>query len=309
MSSPPEDKAVGDQRSAVSEDATDDHLSIADRRPPTAESPRNTLFPFVIFPLIVVLIGVGVFLLFGVIAHEEHTIPEYLGAIRTGSSHRRWQAAYQLSKSLKRGEAKNYPNLVEQAASLYASARNDDPRIRQYLGMVLGTLADRRATPVLLEGLNDRELQTRIYALWALGEIRDPRAVPRIIELTRDDERDVRKTAVYALGKIGDRRAVPALAEALSDSSEDVRWNAALALAQFRDTRALGVLREMLDRQRLDRLTAMRPDQKENVMMNAISAYSDLIGAEARPELERIASSDPSLRVRATAREALEKLP
>lgn len=245
------------------------------------------------------------FLLFGAIAHESHSIPDYLNAIRSGSSHKRWQAAYQLSKSLQRGEAKNYPNLAPQVADLYASAKNEDPRIRQYLGMVLGTIGDRRGTQVLIEGLDDRDPETRIYALWALGEIRDPRATPRVIELTRDDDRDIRKTAVYTLGKIGDQSAVPALHDALNDTAEDVRWNAALALAKFRDPHALGPLQEMLDRSRLDRVTGMRPDQKENVMINAISAYSELAGTEAAPVLERIANTDPSLKVRATARDAL----
>jgi len=272
------------------------------------EPPRTVLFQFVIFPLLVVLIGVGVFLLFGLIAHEEHSIPEYLNAIQSGSSHRRWQAAYQLSKSLKRGEAKNYPDLAEEVARLYQAAKKDDPKIRRYLSMVLGTLGDRRGTAVLIDGLNDRDPETRIYALWALAEIRDPQALPAIISLTSDEDRDIRKTAVYALGRIGDPAAVPALVDALGDSAEDVRWNAALALAQLRDPRALGPLREMLDRTRLDQFTALRPDQKEIVMINAISAYSDLAGSEAIPLLEKLADSDPSLRVRATARDALSRL-
>jgi HEAT repeat protein len=280
-------------------------------KPPTdvpREAPRTVLFQFVIFPLLVVLIGVGVFLLFGMIAHEEHSIPEYLNAIQSGSSHRRWQAAYQLSKSLKRGEAKNYPDLAEEVARLYQAAKKDDPKIRRYLSMVLGTLGDRRGTAVLIDGLNDRDPETRIYALWALAEIRDPKAVPAIVSLTSDEDRDIRKTAVYALGRIGDSAAVPALVGALGDSAEDVRWNAALALAQLRDPRALGPLREMLDRTRLDQFTALRPDQKEIVMINAISAYSDLAGSEAVPQLEKLADSDPSLRVRATARDALSRL-
>src|SRR5246127_777263 len=97
------------------------------------ESPRSLLFQFVIFPLGIVLVAVGIFFLFGKLATEQHTIPDYLNAIRSGSSHERWQAAYQLSKSLKRGEASRYPNLEQQVASLYVSAKNDDPRIRRYL--------------------------------------------------------------------------------------------------------------------------------------------------------------------------------
>src|SRR5713226_2623366 len=121
------------------------------------ESPKNILFQFVLFPLGIVCVGVAIFLLFGRLASEEHAIPDYLNQIRAGSSHERWQAAYQLSKSLKRGEAKRFPNLEHDVATLYVNSKSDDPRIRRYLSMVLGSLGDRRATPLLLDGLNDRD--------------------------------------------------------------------------------------------------------------------------------------------------------
>ena len=269
------------------------------------ESPRSILFQFVLFPLGIVAIGVAIFLLFGRLASEEHTIPDYLNEIRSGSSHERWQAAYQLSKSIKRGEAKRFPNLEEQVASIYLSAKSDDPRIRQYLSMVLGTIGDRRATPVLVEALNDRETETRLYALIALGELKDPASVPPILVAARDGEKDVRKTAFYALGEIHDPRAVDALAAGLDDSVADVRWNAAIALAQFGDQRAAPVLRTMLDRGMLDRVAGIRDDQKEDAMIMALTVYPKLVGAEARPELQKIAASDPSLRVRDAARQAL----
>src|SRR5437660_1311926 len=171
------------------------------------EAPRNILFQFVLFPLGIVLVAVAVFFLFGKLATEEHSIPDYLNAIRSGSSHERWQAAYQLSKSLKRGEAARYPNLEQQVGAIYEQSKNDDPRIRRYLSMVLGSLGDRRATPLLLDGLNDRDVDNRLYVLLALGQLRDPAAVPRVIQATNDDERDIRKAAYYVLGEIRDSRA------------------------------------------------------------------------------------------------------
>jgi hypothetical protein len=271
------------------------------------ESSKTILFQFVLFPLGIVCVGVGIFLLFGRLASEEHTIPDYLNAIRAGSSHERWQAAYQLSKSLKRGEAKKYPNLEPQVAGIYRAARNDDPRIRQYLSMVLGTISDRRATPLLLEALNDRETETRLYALLALGELKDPASVPRVVEATRDGDKDVRKTAYFALGEIHDPRAVDALAAGLDDQVPDVRWNAAIALTGFGDRRAAPVLRTMLDRTMLNRIP-MREDQKEDALIVGMTVYPKLVGAEARPELEKIASTDPSLRVRDVAKQALASL-
>src|ERR1700686_1571471 len=102
---------------------------------PSTEIPKKSspsvLFQFVLFPLGIVCVGVAIFLLFGRLATEEHTIPDYLNAIRSGSSHERWQAAYQLSKSLKRGEAARYPNLEQQVAAIYTASKTDDPRIRR----------------------------------------------------------------------------------------------------------------------------------------------------------------------------------
>jgi HEAT repeat protein len=269
------------------------------------QSPRSLLFQFVLFPLGIALIAVGVFYLFGKMATQEQSVSDYLNQIRSGSSHERWQAAYQLSKSLDRGEAAKTPNLEPRVASLYQSSKSDDPRIRRYLSIVLGRLHDRRATPLLLDGLNDRDVENRVYAILALGELRDPAAVPALAGLAADSEKDVRKTAVYALGEIGDSRAAPALAQALNDKEPDVRWNAAVSLASFGDRRAVGPLKEMLDRERLAKITAMREDQKEDAMIVAMTAYTRLVGKDASPDLQRIADADPSLRVRAAAKSAL----
>ena len=270
------------------------------------ETPRNVLLQFVFFPLGIVLVAVGVFFLFGKLATEQHSIPDYLNTIRSGSSHERWQAAYQLSKSLKRGEASRYPNLEQQVAAIYEQSKNDDPRIRRYLSMVLGSLGDRRATPVLLDGLNDRDPDNRIYVLMALGELKDPISIPHIVETTRETDKDVRKTAFFTLGEIGNPYGVPALVDGLTDDVAEVRWNAAMSLSRFNDRRAVPVLREMLDRTRLAQVRDMREDQKEDVMIMAMEPLARLAGPDAKPDLQRVAATDPSLRVRAAAKSLLK---
>jgi HEAT repeat protein len=271
------------------------------------ESSRTILFQFVVFPLGIVAIAVGIFFLFGKLASDEQTIPDYLNEVRSGGRRERWQAAYQLSQLINVGEAKKYPNLVADVEKAYRDAKNDDPRIRQYLSMVLGNLGDRRATPLLVDALNDSHPETRIYAALALGRLRDPAAVPPLMKVASSDERDVRKSAIYALGEIGDARALPALAQAVNDETPDVRYNAAIALARFGDTRAIGTVREMLDRSRLDRVAGMRPDQKEATMLAAISALMKIAPSEAPQVLGKVAQSDESLRVRAAAKEALKR--
>ena len=269
------------------------------------ESPRTILFQFVLFPLGIVAVAVGIFFLFGQIASDEQTIPDYLNEVQSGGRRERWQAAYQLSQLINVGEAKQYPNLVHDIARVYEDAKTDDPRIRQYLSMVLGNLGDRRATPLLVAALDDPTQETRIYAALALGRLRDPAAVPALLKAFSSDERDVRKAAAYALGEIGDRRAVEPLASALGDPIADVRFNAAMALARLGDTRAVGVLREMLDRSRLDRVQGMRPEQKEQAILAAIPAMKRIAPEEAGKLLGPLAESDPSLAVRSAAKEAL----
>ncbi|MEO8034697.1 MAG: HEAT repeat domain-containing protein [Acidobacteriota bacterium] len=269
------------------------------------ESPRTILFQFVVFPLGVVLIGVAVFLLFGKLASEEHSVPDYVQQISSGSRTERKQAAFELAKALKRGEAKRYPHLEEEVLAAYARAKADDPMVRRYLTVVLGDLHDRRATPLLLDAVNDHDSQTRVYALWALGELRDPVALPVLAKASSDDDSGIRKMAVYALGELGSDAAVPALAARLDDQVPDVRFNAAVALSRFGDRRALPVLRQMIDRPSLARVAGMREDQQEDAMIVAMSAYAKLAGPAASADLQKIAATDPSLRVRGAARSAL----
>lgn len=271
------------------------------------ESSRTILFQFVVFPLGIVAVAVGIFFLFGKLASDEQTIPDYLNEVQSGGRRERWQAAYQLSQLINVGEAKKYPNLVHDIARVYTDAKTDDPRIRQYLSMVLGNLGDRRATPLLIEALGDPTEETRIYAALSLGRLRDPVAVPALLKSFSTDERDVRKAAAYALGEIGDRRAAEPLAGALTDPIADVRFNAAIALARLGDTRAIGVIREMLDRSRLDRVEGMRPEQKEQTVLAAIPALKKIAPEEAAKLLTPLAQSDPSLQVRSAAKEALTK--
>jgi len=264
------------------------------------ESSRAILFQFVVFPLAVVAVGVAVFLLFGVLASENQSVPEYLSEVQSGSTHARWQAAYQLSKSLKRGEAAKYPDLALKVGSIYRAADDDDPRVRRYLAMVMGTLGDRRSTPVLVEGLQDDDVETRVYALWALAQIGDPRAAPAISKLLASNDRDIRKTAAYALGEIGEPSSKSALKSVLGDQTADVRWNAAIALAKMNDSTGIGVIREMADRSRLAQ-TPMREDQKESTIIAGMTAWMALAPEEAAPSLTAIAKTDPNLRVRDAA--------
>src|SRR5207302_4432476 len=62
---------------------------------------------FFLFPLIIIAICIGIFLLFGYLTYEQTTPQEYLNDVRTGSVLScRWQSAYELSTIISSKKAK-----------------------------------------------------------------------------------------------------------------------------------------------------------------------------------------------------------
>ena len=56
---------------------------------------------FFLFPLIIIAICIGIFLLFGYLTYEQKSPQEYLNEVRTGSELCcRWQSAYELSNMI-----------------------------------------------------------------------------------------------------------------------------------------------------------------------------------------------------------------
>lgn len=284
-------------------------------------SPIVLVAQFFLIPLMIVLVGVGIFILFGLITNESKGPRDYLyemkanrGRIGAGET-RRWQAAYELSNLLaleaekisdpKRNQ--EYRNLAPEMIALFEEARQDgEVRLRQYLALALGRLGDQRAVPHLIEALKDQDTETRLYAAWALGVLKANEAVPELIKFLESDDPALRKMGAHVLGALGDARALPGLREALEDSVDDVRWNAALALARFGDRGGVAVLMRMLDRNYLNSIPSMREDQKEQVMVSAIEALAALGERQAEPLFRAISQSDPSLKVRQAALRALK---
>src|SRR2546421_3551381 len=126
---------------------------------------------FFLFPMIIIAICIGIFLLFGYLTYEQKTAKEYLNDVRTGSEFCcRWQAAYELSNIISsQKERLRSTNFVNDLIKVYQSSRDEDPRVRRYLALTMGHLGDPRAVPALVEGLGDPQVENQIYTLWALG--------------------------------------------------------------------------------------------------------------------------------------------
>src|SRR5262249_31693883 len=139
---------------------------------------------FFLFPLIIIAICIGIFLLFGYLTYEQRTPQEYLNEVRTGSELCcRWQSAYELSNmiSSQKDRLRN-TDFVNDLIKVYQGSRNGDPRIRRYLALTMGHLGDVRAVPALIEGLNDNDPENQMNNLLALGTIADKSATPAVEE-------------------------------------------------------------------------------------------------------------------------------
>src|SRR5688572_28132383 len=118
---------------------------------------------FFLFPLIIIGICVGIFLLFGYLTYEQRNPEDFLNEIRAGSETRRWQAAYELSNIISSDKERlRSTGFVHEVVAVYEGSRDDsteqgrarkDPRIRQFLALTMGHLGDSRAVPALTEGL------------------------------------------------------------------------------------------------------------------------------------------------------------
>src|SRR5215813_4910498 len=86
---------------------------------------------FFLFPLIIIAICIGIFLLFGYLTYEQKTAQEYLNDVRTGSELCcRWQSAYELSNIIaSQKERLRNTDFVNDLVKVYQTSLNEDPRV------------------------------------------------------------------------------------------------------------------------------------------------------------------------------------
>src|SRR5215510_6602757 len=188
---------------SVSIPSTDDLIEV--------KKPTSLLIAqFFLFPLIIIAICIGIFLLFGYLTYEQKTAQEYLNDVRTGSELCcRWQSAYELSNIIaSQKERLRNTDFVNDLVKVHQTSRNEDPRVRRYLALTMGHLGDARAVPALVEGLNDADTENQMNNLLALGSIADKSATPSVVQRLSSTDPAVRKMAAFVLSAIKDPSAI-----------------------------------------------------------------------------------------------------
>ena len=102
-----------------------------------------------------------------------------------------------------------------------------DPQNRLTAVMLLGTMEDAEAVPVLAQALKDSDADVRLMAVQALGDFTGPESAQAVEIALNDPSPEIRFEALSVLADIGGEVGRAAVRRAANDEDEDVR-----ALAQ-----------------------------------------------------------------------------
>jgi len=283
-------------------------------RSPLAAAPALAV-QFFLIPLAVVGITVAVYVGFRSLLADDRKAQDYLAEVRNGGSDRRWPAAYELSRLMADPAVRADRTLAPALVTAFVEAKDDDPRVRQYLALAIGRLdppLPAAAIAELKKTVDASDGDARISAIWALGSSGDPSVIPTLEPLYQSSDAGVRKMTVYALGALPGDAQIATLRTALEDSTADVRWNAAVALARKGRRDGVPVLRQMLDRAYVERTVTREVRQDEDrdpiaeVMISGLRAAATLKDESLKASVTTLSQSDRSLKVRQAALEALK---
>jgi len=265
-------------------------------------------YSFFLIPFMIAVFGAVFFLLFKFVTYETNNAEELLNQVKIGSASKRWQSAFELAKVLNNPEADPLTNsFKDQLKSAYERSIHDDPLVRSYLAMAMGATKDSTFGNILIAGLKDENLETRIAAIQALGMIQFKAAVDSINSLIQNTTtKSERLTATIALGMIGDTLAAPYLKKLLEDEEANIRWDAAIALAKMGDNSGAFIIEGLLDREYLSKFKQVDLNEQKRVLMIAIRTASILFDKRFKDELNSLSKNDNDLSVRNAAIKALE---
>ena len=275
-------------------------------------SPLRVALGFFILPMLLVFGAIGVFLLFGLIAHEDKSVDEYLAEVTGGGINEPWQGAFGLANKLAQDESLyRDPGIARRIAAALGHPSAQAPRVRTFLLLALGSVGHESSVPVVVEYLDDPNADVRLNAIVAISNIGVPAAsatAPQVAERLKDDDETVRGYSAYVLGTLGNTEAIKSLGVALNDPVGQVRWNAAVALARLGTDTGRAELHRMIDRDYLMTIDELNLQQQQDAMIAAIQAFA-MIGVDsALGALTDVRDNDPDLRVREAARAALNSM-
>ena len=265
-------------------------------------------YSFFLIPFMIAVFGAVFFLLFKFITYETNSAEDLLNQVKVGSASKRWQSAFELAKILNNPDADPLTDsFKDQLISAYERSVHDDALVRSYLAMAMGSTKDTIFGKILVSGLEDETLETRVAAIQAIGFLKyypATKSIRNLIETT--DTQTEKLTATIALGMIGDPSTIPHLIKLLEDEEANIRWDAAIALAKMGDNSGAYIIEGLLDREYLKQFKQIDPLEEKRVIMIAIRTASILFDKKFEDKLSLLSKNDQDLSVRNAAIKALE---
>ena len=265
-------------------------------------------YSFFLIPFMIAVFGAVFFLLFKFITYETNSPEDLLNQVKVGSASKRWQSAFELAKILNNPDADPLTDsFKDQLISAYERSVHDDALVRSYLAMAMGSTKDTTFGKILVSGLEDETLETRVAAIQAIGFLKyypATKSIRNLIETT--DTQTEKLTATIALGMIGDPSTIPHLKKLLEDEEANIRWDAAIALAKMGDNSGAYIIERLLDREYLKKFEQIDPLEEKKVIMIAIKTASILFDKRFEDKLSLLSKNDQDLSVRNAAIKALE---
>jgi HEAT repeat protein len=300
-----------------------------------AEPVWKRFYAFLLGPALVAAGALAVFTIVSVLTREDTSPDELVQAMKSGGEHRRWQAAFALTKFLQPSidhtteqleSDDDYQKkldavrlLVPELMVIYDDTGRTEPEVRRFLALAFSYLGDPRLVPPLIRTCSSEDVELVHYSLAALAKISErtrgaanvpqdwePAAIEAVIAASRRQETDIRVTAIYALGAFGGPAAVERLEQAIGDPAPDVRWNAAFGLARYDNRAGEQVIAEILDRGPIYTGIA-DPARQDDLFLNAVRSAGMVRSPMLRERLSRIAEADVNTKARAMAMKILEE--
>lgn len=179
---------------------------------------------------------------------------------------------------------------------LLKGLNNKEIAVRRNCIRALGKIGSQAAVIELARSLHSEDSQVQAWAAWALGEIDSQPAAAALQTALQHEASGVRAWAVWALGKINPTAAVTPLLNALQHQDPEVRWRAAVNCGRINIKEAVPWL-----------LNALR-DENHIVRARAIAALAKIGDRVAVPHIIELLNDPDSYAVSLRAAEALGKI-
>ena len=296
-------------------------------------------YAFLLGPALLAAVAMAIFTIGSLLTTDETDPHKLVETLRQGGEHRRWQAAFKLTKYLQpsatdasrglqretdevyQAKLRQVRVLVPQLMEVWDDPKRGDGEVRRFLALTFSYLGDERTLSRLGDALGSDDLELVHYALAAIGSTAGAMRGPvskgafqlpgnveqKVLEATKRNEADIRATAMFTLSILGTPTALDRLREGVGDMAPSVAWTAAFGLARHGDETGSKVIAEILDRGPIFAAVGADPGRQSDLFLNAVRSAGMVPTPMLWQRLEKIAQSDRNLGARNEAKKLLEK--